>query len=201
VADELCGPSRAVVEQLHRLGIERVVMFSGDHERVAEAIGNAACRDEWRAGLLPHDKSVAVAELGRSAGPVAMVGDGINDHAAPALVADVGVAMGAGGTSVTMEIGDVALMSDELDKLPAAIRLARRAMRIVKANVALSLVSIAALFAAALAGWAQPHHRPAAQRGDGPTHHRQRPPPAAHADRKLSSPRARSRHSPAPPPA
>jgi len=128
------------------------VIFSGDHERVAEAIAHAACRDEWRAGLLPHDKSAAVAELGRSAGPVAMVGDGIND--APALaVADVGVAMGTGGTSVTMEIGDVALMSDELDKLPAAIRLARRAMRIVKANVALSLASIAALFAAALAGW------------------------------------------------
>jgi Cd2+/Zn2+-exporting ATPase len=152
VADGLRATSRDAVEQLHRLGIERVVMLSGDHERVAAAIGQAAGLDEWRAGLLPHDKSAAVTDLGRIAGPVAMVGDGIND--APALaVADVGVAMGAGGTSVAIETADVALMADELDKLPAAIRLARRAMRIVKGNVALSLASIVALIAAALAGW------------------------------------------------
>jgi len=151
VADELRAPSRQVVEDLHELGVQRIVMLTGDHAHVARAIAAAAGVDDVRAGLLPHDKSAAVAELAKHAGPVAMVGDGIND--APALaVADVGIAMGASGTTVALETADVALMADELDKLPAAIRLARRAMRIVHQNVALSLAAVVVLVTAALAG-------------------------------------------------
>jgi Cd2+/Zn2+-exporting ATPase len=136
-ADQLRTPSRQVIADLHDLGVQRVMMLTGDHEHVARAIGSAAGVDDVRAQLLPHDKSAAVAELAKHAGPVAMVGDGIND--APALaVADVGIAMGASGTTVALETADVALMADELDKLPAAIRLARRAMRVVHQNVALS---------------------------------------------------------------
>ena len=151
VADRPRPASRSVVEQLHRLGVERVVMLTGDHEQVARAISDAAGIDEWRAGLLPHEKSHVIEELHADAGPVAMVGDGIND--APALaLADVGIAMGASGTTVALETADVALMADELEKLPAAIVLARRAMRTVHQNVAMSLVAVVALVAAALAG-------------------------------------------------
>jgi Zn2+/Cd2+-exporting ATPase len=126
-------------------------MLTGDHERVARAIGAAAGVDDVRAQLLPGDESTAVAELATECGPVAMVGDGIND--APALaVSDVGIAMGATGTTVALETADVALMADELDKLPSAIRLARRAMRIVHQSVALSLAAVAVLVTAALAG-------------------------------------------------
>jgi Zn2+/Cd2+-exporting ATPase len=151
VADELRAPSREVVEDLHSLGVERVVMLTGDHDQVARAIAGAAGVDDVRAKLLAQDKSAAVAELAKERGPVAMVGDGIND--APALaVADVGIAMGASGTTVALETADVALMADELDKLPTAIRLARRAMRVVHQNVALSLVAVVALVTAALAG-------------------------------------------------
>jgi Cd2+/Zn2+-exporting ATPase len=151
VADELRAPSRQVVADLHDLGVQRLVMLTGDHQHVARAIAAAAGVDDVRGQLLPHDKSAAVAELAQHAGPVAMVGDGIND--APALaVADVGIAMGASGTTVALETADVALIADELDKLPAAIRLARRAMRVVHQNVALSLAAIVVLVTAALAG-------------------------------------------------
>ena len=140
-----------MVAKLHRLGVQRVVMLTGDHHMVAEAVSLAAGVDEWRAELLPHDKTAAVAELRRSTGPVAMVGDGIND--APALAtADVGIAMGARGTAVALETADVVLMADELDKLPDAIVLARRSMRVLHQNVALSLVAVVALVACALAG-------------------------------------------------
>jgi Cd2+/Zn2+-exporting ATPase len=96
VADELRAPSRQVVEDLHELGVQRIVMLTGDHEHVARAIARAAGVDDVHAQLLPQDKSAAVAKLAQNAGPVAMIGDGIND--APALaVADVGIAMGASG--------------------------------------------------------------------------------------------------------
>jgi Cd2+/Zn2+-exporting ATPase len=151
VADELRPDARTVVARLHEVGVERVVMLTGDHERVAEAISRQVGIDDHRAGLLPEDKSRTVQKLRAGSGAVAMVGDGIND--APALAAaDVGIAMGASGTTVALDTADVALMADELHKLPDAIGLARRAMRNVRQNVVLSLITVVALVAAGLAG-------------------------------------------------
>jgi Zn2+/Cd2+-exporting ATPase len=154
VADELRPETAGAVAELHRLGVQRVVMLTGDHQRVAQAIAARASIDQARAGLLPQGKTAAVHALRADTdgwGAVAMVGDGVND--APALAsADVGVAMGAAGTDVALEAADVALMADDLGKLPAAIRLARRAVRTIHQNVALSLATVAVLVAAALTG-------------------------------------------------
>ena len=112
--------------------------------------GSAAFRD-WRAGRLPEAKTAAAAPLRTRAAAVAWVGDGIND--APGLAtADVGIAMGAAGTDVALETADIALMADQLAKLPAAITLARKAASIIWQNIALSLAAIAALDTAALTG-------------------------------------------------
>ena len=152
IADELRDEVPGVVASLRRLGIRNVLMLTGDNQRVAEAVAGAAGIDHWRAGLLPEDKTDAVHTLQRDYGPIAMVGDGIND--APALAAaDVGVAMGAAGTDVALETADVALMADDLTKLPSAIRLARRALTNIHQNIAMSLATVVFLIAAALAGW------------------------------------------------
>jgi Zn2+/Cd2+-exporting ATPase len=151
VADELRPETAGAVAELHQLGIGRVVMLTGDHQRVAQAIAARAGIDQAQAGLLPQDKTAAVHTLRATGAGVAMVGDGVND--APALAsADVGVAMGAAGTDVALETADVALMADDLAKLPAAIRLARRAVRTIHQNVALSLGTVAILVTAALTG-------------------------------------------------
>jgi Zn2+/Cd2+-exporting ATPase len=155
VADALRGETAGAIAALHQLGINRVVMLTGDHAGVARAIADQAGIDHARAGLLPQDKTAAVRDLRAEAhaggGTVAMVGDGVND--APALAsADVGVAMGAAGSDVALETADVALMADDLAKLPQAVRLARRAVANIHQNVALSLATVAALVAAALAG-------------------------------------------------
>ena len=151
IADQLRPEAAAAVTALSRLGIHRVVMLTGDNPATAAAIATAAGIGDWRAGLLPEHKTTAVAALRGQAGPVAMVGDGIND--APALAtADVGIAMGAAGTDVALETADISLMADQLAKLPAAITLARKAARIIRQNIAMSLAAIAALDTAALTG-------------------------------------------------
>mgnify|MGYP000850512610 CR=1 FL=1 len=150
VADELRPEAAAVLAQLQAEGIKQVVMLTGDNERTAAAIAAQAGLTSWRAGLLPEDKTAAVRELA-AAGPVAMIGDGIND--APALAtAHVGIAMGAAGTAVALETADVALMADDLSRLPGAVRLARRAVRNLQQNIALSLATVAVLITAALTG-------------------------------------------------
>ncbi len=151
VADTLRPGVAEVMAALKRVGIERTVMLTGDNEATARAIAAAAQVDEVQAGLLPEQKVDAVEALLASYGAVAMVGDGVND--APALArASVGIAMGAAGTDTALETADVALMADELGKLPFAVRLSRRARGIIRQNVALSLGIKAVFLVLAVAG-------------------------------------------------
>ncbi|MFC7154071.1 heavy metal translocating P-type ATPase [Halomarina halobia] len=144
VADEVRPEARRAVERLNELGVSRTVMLTGDNERTARAIAERVGVDEVRAGLLPDGKVEAVRELRAAYGTVAMVGDGIND--APALAtADVGIAMGAAGTDTALETADIALMSDDLAKLPYLYRLAHTANGVIRQNVWTSLGAKAAL--------------------------------------------------------
>ena len=136
---------------LARLGIGRVVMLTGDRAEAAERLGAALGLREVHAGLTPDQKLARVEELRRDGHKVAMVGDGVND--APALaLADVGVAMGAVGSDVALETADVALMGDELKRLPYVLRLARATVRTIRVNVALSLLVKATFLLAATTG-------------------------------------------------
>jgi cation-transporting P-type ATPase G len=153
VRDELRPEAAAVVRRLKAepLGVERVVMLTGDNERTARALGAGALIQDVRAELLPEEKAAAIAGL-QHAGRVAMVGDGIND--APALAtADVGIAMGAMGSDVAIETADVALMGENLRHLPEALDHARRAMRIVRQNLALSAAILITLVPLAAFGF------------------------------------------------
>jgi Cd2+/Zn2+-exporting ATPase len=138
---------------LRSQGVEHIVMLTGDSRSTAARIAEELGVDEVRADLLPDDKVKAVDELRGRFGPVAMVGDGIND--APALAsADVGIAMGAAGSGTALETADVALMADELLKIPYALRLSRATLRNIQANLAISIVLKAAFIALAAGGLA-----------------------------------------------
>ncbi|ASR54086.1 cation-translocating P-type ATPase [Cellulomonas sp. PSBB021] len=151
LADEVRPDAELLVGALHDAGITRVVMLTGDVGPVARAVASRLGVDEVRAELLPDDKLAAVAALRAAGHTVAMVGDGVND--APALAAaDVGVAMGAAGTAVAIETADVALMTDDLLALPAAVRLARRTVRVMRQNIAIAVGTVALLLAGVLAG-------------------------------------------------
>lgn len=144
VADRIRPQSRAAVTALREAGIRHIVMLTGDNQGTAEAIARQTGVDEVRAELLPEDKVKAVEELVARHGAVAMVGDGVND--APAMArATLGVAMGAVGTDAAIETADIALMSDDLSRLPWLVRHSRRTLAIVRHNIALSL-SVKALF-------------------------------------------------------
>jgi Cd2+/Zn2+-exporting ATPase len=139
VADEIRASSKSALEHLKAIGIEKTVMLTGDNRGTAEAVAAKLGGIEYRSELLPEDKVSSVKELMKQHGYVAMIGDGIND--APALAtATVGIAMGAAGTDTALETADVALMADDLSKLPFAIRLSRQALRIIKQNIAFSLL-------------------------------------------------------------
>jgi Zn2+/Cd2+-exporting ATPase len=151
VADRPREAGRDTIDLLRRHGVENVVMLTGDNNGTAQAIAAELGVDEVRAELLPEDKVAAVEELRRRFGSVAMVGDGVND--APALAtADVGIAMGAAGSDAALETADVALMADELLKIPYTLRLSRATVRNIKANLAISIVMKAAFVVAAIAG-------------------------------------------------
>ena len=151
LSDQARPEAAAVVAELRRDGISRVVMITGDHEPAARAIAAQVGVDEVRAAQLPQDKVDSVAALRRSHGPVAMIGDGIND--APALAAaDVGIAMGAMGSDAALETADIALMTDELTKVPYVIRLSRATLANIRVNVAISLGLKAAFVVMAVAG-------------------------------------------------
>ncbi|HUE85021.1 MAG TPA: heavy metal translocating P-type ATPase [Vicinamibacterales bacterium] len=153
VADEVRDVAPDTIDLLHRLGIARIVMLTGDQEAAARSVGSRLQIDEVRAGLLPEEKVAAVQDLRRQYGPIAMVGDGVND--APALAAaDVGIAMGVIGSDAALETADVALMTDELPKVAYAIRLSRATVRNIHANVAVSLILKAAFLALAVGGLA-----------------------------------------------
>jgi Cd2+/Zn2+-exporting ATPase len=134
VADEIRPEAKRVIERLHDLGIGHVVMLTGDNEVTARAVGDAAGVDEVRAELLPEEKAEAVAALDAEYGGVLMLGDGVND--APALAtATVGVAMGAAGTDTAVESADVALMADDLSKLPYLYALSGTANGVIRQNI------------------------------------------------------------------
>ena len=139
------------VAALHALDVRPVVMLTGDNERVARAVGSLVGVDEVRASLMPERKIDAVRELLAAHGSVAMVGDGVND--APALAAaTVGIAMGKSGTDVALEAADVALMSDDLMRLPLAVGISRAARAIVRQNVTISMGMVFILIPLAVAG-------------------------------------------------
>lgn len=144
VADQLREDAAELVGALHTSGIKQVVMLTGDNERVGQNIARQAGIDHVYAELMPDDKARIMEELEREVGPVAMVGDGVND--APALAAaTVGIAMGAAGTDVALETADVVLMGDDLLTIPYAIKLSQRARRVVWQNIAFALSVIIVL--------------------------------------------------------
>ena len=148
-ADGLRPTATAIVSEVRRLGIERVILLSGDGPGTVEAIAKAARVDEHHGALLPEDKVKVIADLEDRYGAVAMVGDGVND--APALSrASVGVAMGGIGSDAAMESADVVLMADDLTALPYALRLTRRARTVIAQNVTIAsgvmLVLVAMVF-------------------------------------------------------
>lgn len=149
VQDTLRPDAARTVAALHRLGVKRIVMLTGDNPRVARAIAREAGVDDFAAELLPDQKVEFVRRLRERYGRVAMVGDGVND--APALAAaDVGVAMGAAGTDVALETADVVLMSDDLAKLPFALALARRGRGTILQSLGFAFAVIAVLVVSAL---------------------------------------------------
>jgi Cd2+/Zn2+-exporting ATPase len=153
LADTPRPHAAAVIERLHAMGVRPCVMLTGDRAAVAEPIGRALGVDEVRADLMPEDKLRLIDEIERRHGPVAMIGDGVND--APALAAaTVGIAMGGAGTDVAIETADVALMADDLRKLPDSIALARFSRRIIRQNLFIALGVIALLAPAAAMGFA-----------------------------------------------
>jgi Cd2+/Zn2+-exporting ATPase len=138
IADEIRPEARVAVDNLHRMGVRPLVMLTGDNEGTARAVADELGIDDYRAELLPEDKVEAVEQLEREHGDVAMIGDGVND--APALAAaTVGVAMGAAGTDTAIETADIALMGDDISKLPYLYALAHKANAVIRQNIWSSL--------------------------------------------------------------
>lgn len=151
VADQVRPDAAQMVARLHKAGVKKVVMLTGDSPQVAGAIGAITGVDEVHSALLPEDKLAAVTRLQHQGHIVAMVGDGVND--APALAAaDIGVAMGAAGSAVAVETADIALMGDNLLKLPEAISLARRTVANMRQNIAIALITVSLLLLGVLFG-------------------------------------------------
>jgi Cd2+/Zn2+-exporting ATPase len=147
LADTLRPDALRIVENLHKLGVKKVVMLTGDQKAVAHAIAEEAGVDEVLAELLPEGKVAAIREL-KKQGRVMMVGDGVND--APALAtSDIGVAMGAAGTDIAMETANVVLMGDKLENIALLLGIARHARRVLWQNLAFASSVIVLLLIAA----------------------------------------------------
>jgi Zn2+/Cd2+-exporting ATPase len=153
IADAVKPDSRAVIESLRQLGIEHVVMITGDNRRTSEEVAALTGIEEHHSELLPLDKVKTIRQLRERVGHVAMVGDGVND--APAMAeASLAIAMGAMGTDAAIETADIALMSDELSRLPWLIKHSRKTMRVIKQNIIFSLGIKAVFISLAMAGLA-----------------------------------------------
>lgn len=152
VADEVRDSSTVVIKQLHEIGIKKTIMLTGDNQATAEAIGRRLNVTDVKADLMPQDKLDYIKQLRKDYGKVAMIGDGVND--APALAAStVGIAMGGAGTDTALETADIALMADDLSKLPYTIRLSRKTLAIIKQNLTFSLGIKLLALALIVPGW------------------------------------------------
>jgi Cd2+/Zn2+-exporting ATPase len=152
VADTPRDSSRGALAGLKQAGVTRTVMLTGDNAVTAQAIGSRIGVDEVRAELLPQEKVAALKELAEVHGAIGMVGDGVND--APALAAaTVGIAMGGAGTDVALETADIALMADDLSKLPFTISLSRKTLSVIKQNIGLALGLKLLAVLAVFPGW------------------------------------------------
>jgi Zn2+/Cd2+-exporting ATPase len=151
IGDTVRGNAREAVERIRATGIRRIAMLTGDERASAAAVAAEVGISEVHAGLLPEQKLESIRSMKHEGDVVAMVGDGVND--APALAAaDVGIAMAAAGSGVAIETADIALMSDDLAKIPVAIDLSRRTLRVIRQNLALSLLVVIGLIAGVVAG-------------------------------------------------
>ncbi|MDX2039392.1 MAG: heavy metal translocating P-type ATPase [Isosphaeraceae bacterium] len=149
--DQIRPEAVATLEALRELGIDELVILTGDHEHAARRVASSVGIGRFEAGLMPADKVAAIERLRTQTGPTAMVGDGIND--APALAeATVGIAMAAGGGAVALESADVALLGDELTRLPFAFALGRAATRVIRWNLIISIGSVGILMSSSLLG-------------------------------------------------
>ncbi|MFC5451141.1 heavy metal translocating P-type ATPase [Paenibacillus aestuarii] len=152
VADEVRESSKNVIQNLHAMGIKKTIMLTGDNRATAEAISKRLGVMEVKAELLPQNKLDYIKELRKDYGKIAMIGDGIND--APALAAStVGIAMGGAGTDTAIETADIALMADDLDKLPYIISLSRKTLAIIKQNITFALGIKLLAIALIVPGW------------------------------------------------
>ncbi|WP_336867287.1 heavy metal translocating P-type ATPase, partial [Peribacillus frigoritolerans] len=152
VADEVRESSKEIIQKLHQLGIKKTVMLTGDNKGTANAIGGHVGVSDIQAELMPQDKLDYIKQLRSEYGNVAMVGDGVND--APALAAStVGIAMGGAGTDTALETADVALMGDDLTKLPFIVKLSRKALNIIKANITFAIAIKLIALLLVIPGW------------------------------------------------
>jgi Cd2+/Zn2+-exporting ATPase len=153
IGDRARPEAMGALQAVRRLGVRHIVMLTGDGEGAARAVAATLGIDDVRAGLLPNGKVEAIRDMVARGERVVFVGDGVND--APALAAaTVGIAMGVAGTDVALETADVALMADDLSKLPVALQASRQTLRIIKQNVVFSLVIKAVFLVLAIGGWA-----------------------------------------------
>jgi Cd2+/Zn2+-exporting ATPase len=152
VADEVRDSSKEVIQKLHDMGIKKTIMLTGDNKATGQAIGREVGVTEIQAELMPEDKLNVIKRLRAEYGKVAMIGDGVND--APALAAStVGIAMGGAGTDTALETADVALMGDDLSKLPFTVKLSRKSLNIIKANITFAIgIKVIALLLV-IPGW------------------------------------------------